>query len=449
MKYKKIRAESISKCTMEMRKNYGDDAIVLGTRMLKEGGLLGTGFMSHDVYEIEFMVMEKNQPPGSVQESLRGLKDRDIAGSTQKTLNILEENKLNRGNLPNHDLLKENPQERQAIHRILNDLDPIEDEPIETTKWTEVAATPVSDSQTDSSQTQNKSVYKDLPVAFSAELPKSLDLDERSARHFLQIQRNLMSAHLSKEFADAFLGRIDHNLSRSQKQEYHKVLSFSQEKLANMIQSVSDIAPPPGQCRGVLLMGPTGSGKTTTLAKLAAKYYSSRDVSIYSLDHYRLAATEQLKSYADVMQLPFHAPRDTVEFAELIRRDGAELILIDSSGIGFRDVARMERLLEFIEAVKEEIRLEKHLCLAANLTRDILEKNMLAYDTIGFDKIILTKIDEAEFIGAFVELADKFNRPFSFLCDGQEVPNNIQEADSRQIANMVLKKDMSLSAVTT
>lgn len=454
MKYEKVRAESASKCTMEVRKSYGDDAIILGTRKIKEGGLMGTGLFSHDVYEMEFMVMEKKNPSGSLHDAVRNLNDAESSDSTAKTLKLLQENNKD-GNLQKkHELLRENPLEKQALHRMLNDEDPLIETPSDliddSDELTDLNEEPVSKYEpSKASMTPHragKTAYEDLPVAFSAELPASLDLDERSARHFLQIRRNLVASHLSPDFADAFLGRLDHNLSRNQKQEYHKVIEFSRKKLADMIQAFPDIAPPPGQCRGVLLMGPTGAGKTTTLAKLAAKYYNTRDVSIYSLDHYRLAATEQLKSYADVMSLPFHAPKDAGEFTELIRRDGAEIVLIDSSGIGYRDIERMDRLYELISAIRNEIRLEKHLCLAANLSSEILEKILLAYDRIGFDKIILTKLDEAEFIGAFIEIADKFNRPFSFLCDGQEVPNNISEASSAGIASMVLDKEMSLAA---
>ncbi len=187
-----------------------------------------------------------------------------------------------------------------------------------------------------------------------------------------------------------------------------------------------------------MLFGPTGSGKTTSLAKLAARYHimQGRDVSIYSLDHYRLAATEQLKTYAGVMDVPFYAPLSPDDFTEYLRRDGAELMLIDTSGIGYRDEERLEQLQAYVDAC--EVRLEKHLVLAANTNAGMLEKILLAYDQIGLDKIILTKLDESDFLGAFVELADKYNRPFSILMSGLEVPGGILEAESRELARMVL-----------
>ena len=261
---------------------------------------------------------------------------------------------------------------------------------------------------------------------------------DRSLRVMQQLRERLVHSRISPEFAGHFLEELEENLSPAEKREFRQVEKKSIDRLAEMIRTVPDIAPPRGECRAVMLVGPTGSGKTTTLAKLAARYqiYQKRDVSIYSLDHYRLAATEQLKFYASVIDVPFHAPLTPEAFQEDLRRDGAELMLIDTSGIGYRDTRKMEELKQFVDAC--EVRLEIHLTLPAGLDPAVLEKNLLAYDRIGFDKILVTKLDETEFIGSLIEHADKFNRPFSFITNGQEVPGDIMEAGALDLAKLVV-----------
>ena len=257
----------------------------------------------------------------------------------------------------------------------------------------------------------------------------------------LRIEEQLSAAQLSPAFTSDFLRQLEDSLSRKEKSEYPIVEQKSLKLLSEIIHVQPGRAPVSGECRAFMLIGPTGAGKTTSLAKLAARFHimEKRAVSIYSLDHYRLAATEQLKTYANVMNIDFSAPLSKEEFAESLRRDGAELILIDSSGVSHSDQERLIELKAYLEVCKEEMSLETHLVLAANINPVLLEKILRAYQNVGFDKILLTKLDESDFIGAFVEFADNFKRPFSFVTDGQEVPSDIRDADAKEIAALLLE----------
>ncbi|MDH5655230.1 MAG: hypothetical protein OEZ34_04950, partial [Spirochaetia bacterium] len=120
-----------------------------------------------------------------------------------------------------------------------------------------------------------------------------------------------------------------------------------------------------------------------------------------------------------------------------LKRDGAEIMLIDTSGIGVSDKNRLVELKKFVDACS--VRLEKHLVLAANTGNSTLEKLIQIYDdNMGFDKILLTKVDETDFFGSFIEYADKLNRPFSFLTNGQEVPGDLLTPDSEELARMMI-----------
>lgn len=263
-------------------------------------------------------------------------------------------------------------------------------------------------------------------------------IQDPAIKVFHKIRKKMLGAQLSAEFADSMMNWLENNLSPVEREKYSRVQEKAIESLARVIRTTPDIAPPRGQCRAVMLMGPHGSGKTTSIGKLAARYQlaEKREVSIYSLDQYRLGAVQQLKSFAQAIEVPFYAPVTPEEFREQMDRDGAEIMLIDTPGIGPSELQRMRDLKKYIDICPVE--LEKHLVLGADLNPALLDRILNAFDFPGFEKIILTRLDETEFIGAFIESADKLNRPFSYLMNGQYPAGNIMESDPLEIAKMIL-----------
>lgn len=473
MKYEKMRGKSVSECVTRIRREFGESAIIIEHREVNEGGMLGSGLFSKKAYEVDFMIPERDggrsekdfsfsprkegrptthesHPPATAARPVREERISDLKSTLKKLRDErareleevrassesddLEESLPARSNevretnrkqeesidpTPNPDLLTDVSFTREEMMALMDIHDPATGkEP-----GTGTAEPSAGGKETRPNPQEQKRTVSVAP--------------DRSLRVMSQLKEKLISARMSPEFAGHFLDELEENLSPAEKREYRTVESKGIDRLSSIIRTVPDIAPPRGECRAVMLVGPTGSGKTTTLAKLAAMYqiFQKREVSIYSLDHYRLAATEQLKFYASVIDVPFHAPLTPEAFQEDMRRDGAELMLIDTSGIGYRDTKKMEELKRFVEAC--EVKLEIHLTIPGGMDPAVIEKNLLAYDPVGFDKILITKLDETEFVGALVENADKFNRPFSFITNGQEVPGDIMEAGSLKMAKLV------------
>ncbi|MBI40365.1 MAG: hypothetical protein CMF59_12250 [Leptospiraceae bacterium] len=258
-----------------------------------------------------------------------------------------------------------------------------------------------------------------------------------TARKFMQIRQRLMDSSLSSDLADRIIRSVDDSLSRNDRQEPGRIEQVTLSKLSNMIRMVPDIAPPRGECRAVMLVGPTGSGKTSSIAKLATRYllHEKREVSIYNLDLYRLGATEMLKVHAEIIGAPFYAPLSVEEFRKQMDEDPAEIMLIDTAGISGRD-GRLQDIQAFRDACP--VKLDVHLTVAAGTDSRMVDRVFETFDSFGFDKILLTKLDETDFFGAFIEHADKFNRPFSFLMDGPGVPGNIMDARPDDLARMLL-----------
>jgi len=401
MKYQKIRGPSLSKLQLEIRSLYGKEAIILNTREVQDEGWLGSKIFSRKPreYEVDFMLPE-------IQDRKRPVKARtDILPEIQAVPDSLVR--------PGFDVTDE------EIKALMERDFSVESPPPQVTQPQEPPA------QTRIVRREERAVGK---------APSGLEPNLRA------IESRLGQAQFGPDFIASFMNELDLSLSRLDVREVRKVEERTLERLKNHIRAVPEIAPVSGECRAVMFIGPTGSGKTTTLVKVAARYhfFKRREVSLYSLDHVRLAATEQLKTYAAIMEAPFFAPLDEDEFKLQTEKDGAELLLIDTPGVGFMDREKLERLSSFAGAC--QVRLEKHLVIAANTSPYLLERILIAYEEIGFDKIVLTKLDEGDFIGAFIELADKFSKPFSFLTNGQDVPGAILEAEPALLAGMALKR---------
>jgi flagellar biosynthesis protein FlhF len=188
----------------------------------------------------------------------------------------------------------------------------------------------------------------------------------------------------------------------------------------------------------VMLVGPTGVGKTTTIAKLAAHYHGreKRAVSLVTLDTYRLAAVEQLRLYAKAIGVPLQVALTREELlAFLRRRSGTELILIDTPGRSPLDAAGMEELRR---TVAMEQPLETHLVLAATTRDEDLQEAVDRYAALPINRLLFTKLDETTRFGAPFELMRRTGWPLSYLSTGQKVPDDLQVATPERVAGLLL-----------
>ena len=160
-----------------------------------------------------------------------------------------------------------------------------------------------------------------------------------------------------------------------------------------------------GKRKIVFLVGPTGSGKTTTIAKLAAKYFlhMGRMVSLYTTDNYRIAAIEQLKRYADTMEIPFFAVKDNLKFKEKLSRDGSELILIDTAGYNHKNPDFLQKMQSYHDAFSDRDSIENILVVPSVMSTSNMKSVMDAYENVGYKRMILSKMDEADYISSALE----------------------------------------------
>jgi len=211
-----------------------------------------------------------------------------------------------------------------------------------------------------------------------------------------------------------------------------------------VIASVMQRFPPPrpispggsGKQKAVALVGPTGVGKTTTLAKLAAYFAlkAGKRVAILTIDSYRIAAAEQLKIYGKIMDLPVDVVESFREMEEALKhRQDADLILIDTAGQSHRDRFRVGELKRFFDGFP----VTKHLVLSCHTRERDLEEIVARFRCLGLDVLLFTKLDESTTFGAIVNMAFLTEMPVSYLTIGQKVPEDIREATPELISQLI------------
>ena len=182
------------------------------------------------------------------------------------------------------------------------------------------------------------------------------------------------------------------------------------------------------------VVGPTGAGKTTTIAKLAARWcmqHGSEDLALVSTDGYRVGAREQLTTYARILGAPMHAANSGMELARVLDRlKSKKLILIDTAGMGPRDV----RLAEQLAALQlGAARARVVLALPAQGEGHALEEIVQAFSRVTPSACILTKVDEAASLGAVISTVLRHKFKVAYLCDGQRVPEDLHQAHQKRI----------------
>jgi flagellar biosynthesis protein FlhF len=189
----------------------------------------------------------------------------------------------------------------------------------------------------------------------------------------------------------------------------------------------------------VLVMGPTGAGKTTTVAKLAAlyKYTYSRKVALISADSFRIAAMDQLKAFSEIAKIPFlpvYSNEDLIEKINSLKK--YELILIDTAGLNPRNMKQMVGLKETIKIAKAD---EIHLVLSITTRYNDLVESLKCFSLISYDGIILTKMDETTGMGDILNLSSDFDRPYSYITFGQDIPEDISLANRNELAQFIVR----------
>lgn len=178
----------------------------------------------------------------------------------------------------------------------------------------------------------------------------------------------------------------------------------------------------------VALVGPTGVGKTTTIAKLAANFalFEGKSVGLITIDTYRIAAVEQLKTYSEIINLPIEVVYTAADLKRAFQKlMDKQLILIDTAGRSQKNKQQIRELKHFFNGRPLN---ETHLVLSANTKLEDLLETADAFKELGVNRLIFTKLDETNSLSNVIEVAQRLRIPLSYVTTGQSVPEDIEVA---------------------
>lgn len=207
-------------------------------------------------------------------------------------------------------------------------------------------------------------------------------------------------------------------------------IEVQRDLLRSLLRRQIRTLPPP--TAGITaLVGPTGAGKTSTIAKIAASYVKAGradDIALVTLDTLRIGAQEQLRVYGDIFRLPVHNAGNTDEAARLfdLLSDKA-LILLDTTGVGFRDKQGLESLSSLFASLPD---MDVLLALPADREHHVMEEIVGAYAELPLLGLVPTHLDEAVRMGGLLSTMIRHRLPVVWYCDGSAVPGHLRVADS-------------------
>ena len=258
----------------------------------------------------------------------------------------------------------------------------------------------------------------------------------------------LVSAGVTPDLGYGLVRSVVETLGSSGLANKEVVAEMLRDRMEQVVPVSGPLVTPGGLQKVVMLVGPTGVGKTTTVAKLASQFTQGPtkvETVVVTLDTYRVAAVEQLRVYARILKVPVEVAVTPEELATCVARHrDARLILVDTAGRSPRDPSGRQELAAIAQ---QKVTVETHLVLAAPTERAVQQEVVRRYSAIPIHRLLFTKLDEARQTGTLFDLIHHAGLPVSYLSAGQRVPEDLEQATSNAILDRMnvfdTWKDMS------
>lgn len=436
---KKFQAPTEMEAIIKAREELGSTAVVLNIKSIKQRGL--ARLFKKDAVEVTAALEEKdivdginknkpvfdnNAASGQEAKPERMINQSMVSGGTSSTINLIADDNTAVSSASAIE------QKLDSLHNLLQNQGNLNSDMSSSGSQGKTVAA--------SAYTKRMSDIKD-DISGAAGENKQVKERENANYKFLQlIYKKLIDNEVDSRFADEIIGEIENSLKKESNLD--SILAAVYQKIILKLGKPKTIEIG-DKAKVIFFIGPTGVGKTTTIAKIASSFKIEKEarVAFITADTYRIAAVEQLNTYASIIDCPVSVVYSVEDMNKsLSEYKDYDLILVDTAGRSHKATEQMDELKAFIEEVAQradEFDFECYLTLSLTTKYKDLKSIADKYDDVDW-AVIFTKLDETCSVGNILNIRMLTDRPLSYTTSGQNVPDDIEVINEQGIARQLL-----------